>query len=116
MINLLNPGQIILRLPEALATPMPQSSGAEYLAAVESEVDGAYSTGPDDARNGHHLLTVQGYADDRVAYDGAVAAATTVFNAFVEHARGRDGCDVSGEGTQRPEAPPKGYQSPSPAK
>jgi predicted NBD/HSP70 family sugar kinase len=102
MINLLNPGQIILRLPEALATPIPQSSGAEYLAAVESEVDGAYSTGPDDARNGHHLLTVQGYADNRVAYDGAVAAATTVLNAFIEHARGRDGCDVSGEGTQRP--------------
>jgi predicted NBD/HSP70 family sugar kinase len=102
MINLLNPGQIILRLPEALATPMPQSSGAEYLAAVESEVDGAYSTGPDDARNGHHRLAVQGYADNRVAYDGAVAAATTVLNAFVEHARGRDGCDVSGEGTQRP--------------
>jgi predicted NBD/HSP70 family sugar kinase len=99
MINILNPGQIILRLPEALATPNPQSSGSEYLAAVESEVDGAYSTGPDDARTGHHRLTVQGYADDRVAHDGAVAAATTVFNAFVEHAR--DSCDVSGESTPR---------------
>ena len=92
MINIVNPGQIVLRLPEALATPIPQSSGAEYLAAVESEVDGAYSTGPDDARNGQRSLTVQAYADDQVAHDGAVAAATTVFNAFVEHARGRDGC------------------------
>jgi predicted NBD/HSP70 family sugar kinase len=102
VINILNPGQIILRLPEALATPIPQSSGAEYLAAVENEVDGAYSTGPNDARGGHHRLTVQGYADNRVAHDGAVAAATTVFNAFIEHARGRDGCQVSGESTRRP--------------
>jgi predicted NBD/HSP70 family sugar kinase len=101
MINVLNPGQIVLRLPEALATPIPQSSGAEYLAAVESEVDGAYSTGPDDARNGHHRLAVQGYADDQVAHDCAVAAATTVFNAFIEHARGRNGCPTSSGDTQR---------------
>ncbi len=105
MIDIVNPGQIVLRLPEALATPIPQSSGAEYLAAVESEVDGAYSTGPDDARNGHHRLAVRGYADDQVARDGAVAAATTVFNAFVEHARGRDGCHGSDEGTQHPTSP-----------
>src|SRR5260370_18614309 len=39
MINILNPGQVVLLLPEALATPIPQSSGAQYLAAVESEVD-----------------------------------------------------------------------------
>jgi predicted NBD/HSP70 family sugar kinase len=58
MINILNPGQLILLLPDALATPLPQSSGTEYRAAVESEVDGAYSTGPDDARNGHFRLPV----------------------------------------------------------
>lgn len=101
IINIVNPGQLVLLLPEALATPLPQSSGAEYRAAVESEVDGAYSTGPDDARNGHFRLPVLGYAEDEIARYGAVAAATTVFNAFVEHARGRDGCHDSDEDTQR---------------
>jgi predicted NBD/HSP70 family sugar kinase len=92
MINIVNTGQLILSLPEALATPLPQSSGAEYRDAIENEIDSAYSTGPADARNGHHRLTVQGYDDNELARDGAVAAATTVFNAFIEHGRGRDGC------------------------
>jgi predicted NBD/HSP70 family sugar kinase len=101
IINIVNPGQLLLLLPEALATPLPQSSGAEYRAAVENEIDGAYSTGPADARNGNFSLPVQGYADNQIALYGAVAAATTVFNAFVEHARDRDGCHDSDEGTQR---------------
>lgn len=110
MINLLN-GQIVLRLPEALAAPVPQSSGAEYLAAVESEVDSAYSTGPDDARNHRFRLTVQGYADKQVPLDGAVAAATTVFNAFLEHARGRDGCHDSDDSNQRPTPSQRGHRA-----
>lgn len=93
LINILNPGELVLRLPRALAQPAPQSSGGEYLDAVEREVDGAYSTGPSNARGGHLRLSVQSYADDEEAgRDGAIAAATTVFNAFIEHARGRDGC------------------------
>ena len=101
MIDIINPGQIVLRLPEALATPIPQSSGTDYLDAVEGEVDGAYSTGPADARHHHFRLTVQPYAEDQVAYDGAVAAATTAFNAFLEHARGRDGCSLDAGGAKR---------------
>ena len=93
MINTLNPGQLVLRLPTGPGEPAPQTSGAEYLEAVEREIDGAYSTGPADARR-------EASSPDRaelrrraaVAHDGAVAAATTVFNAFIEHARGRDGC------------------------
>jgi predicted NBD/HSP70 family sugar kinase len=96
MINTLNPGQLVLRLPEALAKPAAGSSGIDYLDAAESEVNRAYSTGPADARGGHSLLYVQPYAEEQVAQDGAVAAATTVFNAFVEHAYGRDGCDTFG--------------------
>jgi len=103
MINIVNPGQLVLRLPEALAEPAPQTSGTEYLEAVEREITGAYSTGAystgrADAR-GRLSLTVQSYADDdQAAREGAVAAATTVFHAFIEHARGRDGCDAPGEG------------------
>ena len=93
MIDTLNPGELVLRLPQALAVAAPQSSGGEYLDAVEREIDGAYSTGPADARRRRLRLTVQSYADDAAAaHDGAVAAAATVFNAFIEHARGRDGC------------------------
>ena len=51
MINTLNPGQIVLRLPDGPGRNRPpQSSGTEYLDAVEGEVDRAYSTGPADAR------------------------------------------------------------------
>jgi predicted NBD/HSP70 family sugar kinase len=96
LINILNPGELVLRLPLALAQPAPQTSGGEYLDAVEREVNGASSTGPADARRGDRHLSVQCYADDEeAARDGAVAAATTVFNAFVEHARGRDGCSAT---------------------
>jgi predicted NBD/HSP70 family sugar kinase len=99
LINILNPGELVLRLPRALARPAPQSSGGEYLDAVEREVDGAYSTGPSDARRRHLRLSVQSYAnDEEAAHDGAVAAATTVFNAFIEHARGRDGCSAARDG------------------
>ena len=46
------PGQLVLMLPESLATPAPQSSGTEYLEAAEREIDNAYSTGASDARGG----------------------------------------------------------------
>ena len=95
IVNIVNPGQLVLLLPEALATPAPQSSGSEYLEAAERELDGAYSTGPADARGGGIRLTVHGYAEDTLACDGAVAAATAAFNAFIEHARELDGCPLS---------------------
>lgn len=110
LINALNPGHLVLRLPQALAAPAPQSSGTEYLDAVEREVDGAYSTGPADARRRHLRLTVHGYADDEAAYAGAVAAAATVFHAFIEHARGRDGCPPATDGDRRAAAPPPAAQ------
>jgi predicted NBD/HSP70 family sugar kinase len=102
MINIVNPEKLVLLLPEALARPIPQSSGSEYLDAIEREIDGAYSTGAKDARGGRLRLTVQSYADDQLARDGAVAAATTAFNAFIEHARGSDGCRRASENNRRP--------------
>ena len=56
----------------------------------------AYSTGPRDARGGegHLRLTVQSYDDDKIVLEGAIAAATTAFNAFTDHARGFDGCSA----------------------
>ena len=92
MINTFNPGQFVVRLPEALAEPGPQTAGTEYLAAVEHEVDGAYSTGPADARRQGGRLAVQRYAEEEAFHEGAMAAATAVLNAFIDHARGDDGC------------------------
>ena len=92
IVNIVNPGQLVLLLPSPLARPAHQSSGTEYLDAAEFELDSAYSTGPADARGGGIRLTVHSYGDDELARDGAVAAATTAFSAFIEHARGVDGC------------------------
>jgi len=102
LINTLNPSQLVLRLPEALAKPAAGSSGIDYLDAAESELSRAYSSGLADVRGQHSLLTIQPYAERQIARDGAIASATTVFNAFIEHAHGRDGCDTPGEGGQRP--------------
>ena len=96
IINIVNPGQIVLLLPAPLASPPPGSSGTEYVEAAEREMDNAYSTGPRDARGGegHLRLTVQSYDDDKIVLEGAIAAATTAFNAFTDHARGLDGCSA----------------------
>ena len=101
LINTLNPSQLVVRLPVALARPIPGTSGVDYLDAAESEINRAYSTGPADARGRHSLLNVQPYAEAQVARDGAVAATATVFNAFIEHAYGRDGCDTAVEDAHR---------------
>lgn len=92
MVNILNPGELVVFLPAPLATPAPMSSGTVYIEAAERELNTAYSTAPSDARGGHARLTVHGYKDDDIAQQGAIAAATTAFNAFIEHAHGRDGC------------------------
>jgi predicted NBD/HSP70 family sugar kinase len=98
IVNIVNPGQIVLLLPEPLASPAPGSSGTDYLDGVETEIAQAYSTGPVDARGGQKHLTVRSYADEDIACQGAVAAATTVFNEFVEHARGYDVCAEQQDG------------------
>jgi len=67
----------------------------EWWLVQPTEVDGAYSSGPADARRGHLFLNVQGYPDEQAAYDGAIAAATTVLNAFIQHSGGYDGCTAA---------------------
>ena len=91
LANITNPGQVLLRLPQPLAEAAPQSSGAEYLAAAEGALDEAFSTAASDARSGKRHLEVQGYTNSQAASEGALAAATTVLDRFLEHARGRHG-------------------------
>jgi predicted NBD/HSP70 family sugar kinase len=94
IINIVNPGDLILRLPSVLAAADPQTSGAQYLSAVENAVNEAFSTGPRDARNGKQRLTIEAVDENQVPRDGAFAAATTVLNGFIEHANERDGCKI----------------------
>jgi hypothetical protein len=92
MINIVNPGDLMLRLPRVLAAAKPQTSGAQYLSAVENAVNEAFSTGALDARNGKQRLSVEAVDDNQVPRYGAIAAASTVLNAFLDHAHERDGC------------------------
>jgi predicted NBD/HSP70 family sugar kinase len=94
MINIVNPGELMLRLPRVLAAAKPQTSGAQYLSAVENAINEAFSTGANDARNGKQRLSVEAVDDNQVAHEGALAATTTVLNAFLDHARERNGCKL----------------------
>lgn len=88
VINTVNPSRLLLYLPSELANTHAGTAGPAYLAAVEDEVHRAYSTGGRDAR-----LDVQRLPAD-INILGARASAVSVFNGFIEHARGIDGCPV----------------------
>ena len=94
LANIANPGRIHLILPPAFADALPGSAGSAYLAAAEAALNDAFSTAPRDARAGQARLTVTSLPVEKIAEDGANAAAACVLDAFIEHARGRDACDV----------------------
>lgn len=105
VINIANPSQLLLRLPAALATATPQTSGAQYLSAAENAVNHAFSTGAQDARSGGQRLPVDAVDPSDVAHDGACAAAVAALHRFVEHAVNRDGCEKPSMPDTRPDGP-----------
>lgn len=113
VIDIANPSLLLLRLPAVLAAAGPQTSGAEYLAAVESEVNKAFSTGPRDARAGGQRLRVEAVDPRDVASEGARAAAVVVLNGLVEHAAGRDGCKHSFESDRPRRSAARSRRSPT---
>ncbi|MCY1240098.1 hypothetical protein D9M72_529300 [compost metagenome] len=52
----------------------------------------SFSTGAKDARAAGDFLTVEPLDPNEVGFIGAHSAALRAFDAFVSHARGRDGC------------------------
>jgi predicted NBD/HSP70 family sugar kinase len=95
LINVINPARIVLLLPASLAEAAPGTAGNEYLQAIESAVDQAFSTGPLDARAHESRLTIHRLdqlddhaPDQSIEVSGARGAAITVLDAFVDYARG----------------------------
>lgn len=96
MLTLNNPGRFHLLLPPALGAARPRTAGALYREAVEAEVDNAYSTAPDDARDdARGTLSVELHRPERAGTEGARAAASCVLGALIDHARGREVCPTA---------------------
>jgi predicted NBD/HSP70 family sugar kinase len=96
LIDITNPARLLLLLPPALAGPAPSTAGADYLHAVKATVAAAFSTGAQDAKLTVDTLgRIGGLASEGegmpqaedMAVVGARAAAITVLDALVEHAR-----------------------------
>jgi predicted NBD/HSP70 family sugar kinase len=87
-ISIVNPRQMILKLPSVLIESAGEKAASAYLEAVRREIGGVFSTGAADAE-----LTIEPFDDVLIA--GARAAAICVIDAFIEHIRGLDGCRVT---------------------
>ena len=93
LVNVVNPSQLVLQLPSALARPEPQKSGAQYLAAVEAALtEYCFSTGAVDARGDKERLKIESIDFADIRTNGAQAAAVAALYNFIEHAQGHDGC------------------------
>jgi predicted NBD/HSP70 family sugar kinase len=84
-ITIVNPKELILRLPPELIGQSDDQAASAYLKAVKREISTVFSTGAADAE-----LTIEALED--AAITGACAAAICVIDAFIEHARGLDDC------------------------
>lgn len=90
MLNVANPGNLLLLLPPELATAAEGSAGARYTLAVETALDqDCFATAAADARAGRARLRVESLDPDDAA-TGARAAAACVLDSFIAHARGED--------------------------
>jgi predicted NBD/HSP70 family sugar kinase len=98
LANVLNPDQLIVRLPAALARPHPQSSGSHYVAGLEAAFTRyAFSTAASDARSGRDRLDIQALDLDSLSLLTAKAAAVSMLYHFVEHIQGFDECSSLGK-------------------
>jgi predicted NBD/HSP70 family sugar kinase len=89
-----DPGELVLLLPYPLVAIEEGTSAWEYRDAIESELDHGFSTTRQAARRGGDALVVESLARlPNIGERGAAAAATCVVDAFIDHARGRDGCE-----------------------
>ena len=86
-------GELLLLLPYELVKVAPHTAAWEYREAIEVEFDHGFSTTREAARRGMDSLTVESLARSSGSGEqGATAAALCVIDAFIEHARSRDGC------------------------
>jgi hypothetical protein len=104
LLNIANPGNLLLLLPRELASPGDRTAAAQYRLAVEATLDkDCFSTAAVDARAGRATLFVEPVDPDD-AFQGARAAAACVLDSFISHARGED----TGSLAQATESRPSG--------
>jgi hypothetical protein len=106
VINVCNPGRVIVLLPASLASTGRDTAGSAYRVAMETVVDTAYSTGASDARARDDRLCVQALPEGELKRGqlGAVAAACCGLDAFLDHVRGTDICAGSNSGREAVDA------------
>jgi hypothetical protein len=85
MLDITNPGQLLLLLPPVLAKAPADSAAAAYTAEVYAAVDRySYSVG----RQGDQAVVVIEAIDPDDAITSTQAAATCVLDSFIAYARG----------------------------
>jgi hypothetical protein len=95
--------QLILMLPPALVKVARNTAGWEYREAIEVELDQGFSSTPQTARRNRGAILVEAIGED-LGVQQAAAAALCVVDSFIDHARGRDGCDPQREARKRASA------------
>lgn len=91
MLNIANPGNLLLLLPPELAKPAHGSAAIQYIQAVENALDKeCFSTAAGDARAGRSALQVETMHPNDILE--ARSARASVLDSFIAHARG-DGAE-----------------------
>jgi predicted NBD/HSP70 family sugar kinase len=87
MLNIANPGNLLLLLPPELAKPANGSAAAQYTQAIENALDKeCFSTAAADARAGRPTLQIEAMHPDDILE--ARSARVSVLDSFIAHARG----------------------------
>ena len=87
MLNIANPGNLLLLLPPELAQPAEGTAAAGYIQAIEHALDQeCYSTAAADARAGRPTLQIESMDLDDLRK--ARPARVSVLDTFIAHARG----------------------------
>jgi predicted NBD/HSP70 family sugar kinase len=87
MLNIANPGNLLLLLPKALAQPAEGTAAAHYAQAVEHALDAeCFSTAAADARAGRRTLQIEPMDPEDLLK--AEPARANVLDSFIAHARG----------------------------
>lgn len=89
MVNIANPGNLLLLLPPELADPAEGSAAAQYTQAIEQTLDrDCFWTAAADARAGRRTLQIEPM--DPEDLQDARPARVSVLDRFIAHARGEE--------------------------
>jgi hypothetical protein len=93
MVNVANPGNLLLLLPPELAEPTDGSAAAQYTQAIEHALDrDCFTAAASDARAGRPTLQIEPM--DPEDLQDALPARVSVLDRFIAHARGEESPDA----------------------